>query len=152
MIELFESIPLLFLVICLAAIVPSSYLGLIFIIGSSSWTSIAKFTRAEVLKIKEENYVESSLALGLNHFQILRKHILPNAFPPILISLWFGIASAILVESTLSFIGIGLSAEHVSWGSILTGSRADLSAWWLVLFPGLLLFFTIYNLNKLSEK
>ena len=151
-IELLESIPLMFLIISLSALFTASHYSIILIIGISSWTAIAKFTRAEVLKIKEQNYVESSLALGLSNIQIIRKHILPNALPPIFISLAFGIASAILIEATLSFLGIGLGAENVSWGSILSGARSDYQSWWLVVFPGLLLFFTIYSLNQIGEK
>lgn len=152
MIELLESIPLMFLIVSLSALFTPSHYSIIVIIGISSWTGIAKFTRAEVLKIKEQNYVESSLALGLSNIQIIRKHILPNALPPIFISLAFGIASAILIEATLSFLGIGLGAENVSWGSILSGARSDYQSWWLVVFPGLLLFFTVYSLNQIGEK
>jgi peptide/nickel transport system permease protein len=152
LIGLLESIPLLFLIISLSALITPSYSSLILIIGISSWTNIAKFTRAEVLKIKEQNYVESSFALGMTNFQIIQKHILPNALPPIFISLAFGISSAILTEATLSFLGIGLGAENVSWGSILAGARSDYQAWWLVLFPGTLLFLTIYFLNQIGER
>lgn len=152
LIELLESIPLLFLIISLSAIFTPSYSSLLIVIGLSSWTSIAKFTRAEVLKIKEQNYIESSLALGLSNSRIIQKHILPNALPPIFISLAFGIASAILIEATLSFLGIGLGAQHVSWGSILANARSDYQSWWLVIFPGILLFFTIYSLNQIGEK
>jgi peptide/nickel transport system permease protein len=152
LIELLESIPLLFLIISLSAILNPSYSSLMLVIGISSWTRIAKFTRAEVLKIKEQNYIESSIALGLNNSQIIRNHILPNALPAIFISLAFGVASAILAEATLSFLGIGLGAETVSWGSILANSRSDYQSWWLVLFPGILLFFTVYSLNQIGER
>lgn len=151
-IEIMETIPLLFLIIALSAIFSPSYWSLIGIIGISSWTSIARFMRAEVLKIRQKDYVESGFALGLSNIQIMKNHVLPNALNPIYINLSFGIAAAILIEATLSFLGLGMGVEQVSWGSILASSRADYTSWWLAVYPGVLLFLTLYSLNQIGDK
>ncbi|MBL4707784.1 MAG: ABC transporter permease [Flavobacteriales bacterium] len=151
LIEVLESIPLLFLLVALSALLTPSSTSVILIIAFVAWPSIAKYTRAEVLKVKNLDFVENSRALGLSDSQIIVKHILPNALGPVLISLSFGLAAAILMESTLSFLGIGIGSAEASWGEILASARKDYSAWWLAIFPGLLIFFTVLACNKLSD-
>ena len=150
-IELIDAIPLLFLLVCLSAITKPSFWGTIIIIASVAWTSIAKYTRGEILKVKNENYIQSARALAFTDLQILRKHILPNALGPVLVSLSFGMAAAILLEASLSFLGMGIAPEEASWGKLIASARNDYQAWWLAIFPGLAIFITVVASNKLSE-
>jgi peptide/nickel transport system permease protein len=149
-IEMVKSIPILFLVISIAAIVQPSVWNIIWIIGLIAWTNIARYTRAEVLKVKNKPHVESAKALGFSNTRILFKHILPHSLQSASVYIVFGIAAAILTESTLSFIGIGIAADHVSWGGILSEARKSPSSWWLAVFPGLAIFMTLYLFNRLA--
>ena len=151
-IEILNSIPSLLLIIALSAITKPSYSLLILIIGFLSWTSIARLTRAEYLKTKQLDYVTSCKALGISHFAIIRKHILPNVFPVILVQIIFGMAGAVLIEASLSFIGVGIPSNTVSWGSLLNEARDHFSAWWLVVFPGLCVFSLIFVYNKIASE
>ncbi len=149
-IEIINSIPSLLLIIALSAITKPSYNLLILIIGFLSWTTIARLTRAEYLKTKQLDYVTSCKAIGMSHLTIMRKHILPNVFPIILVQVIFGMAGAVLIEASLSFIGVGIPSNTVSWGSLLNEARDHFSAWWLVLFPGLCVFILIFIYNKIA--
>jgi len=152
LIEIVVSIPQLFLIISIAAVVakPSIFIVMI-IIGLTTWTGIARFTRAELLRVRNLEYIEAANALGYKEFRIIVKHALPNALSPVLISIAFGIASAILIESTLSFIGVGVPAETITWGSLLSSARQDASAWWLAIFPGFAIFITVTIYNLIGE-
>ena len=150
-IELVDAIPLLFLLVCLTAVIEPSFFTTILIIASVAWTSIAKYTRGEIIKVRNENYIQSAKALALTNFQILRKHILPNAMGPVLVSLSFGMAAAILLEASLSFLGMGIASEQASWGKLIASARNNYQAWWLAVFPGLAIFITVVASNKLSE-
>ncbi len=152
LIEVMESIPLLFLVIALSALLNPSIITIILIIGVAAWTGIARYVRAETLKIMQLNYVESGKALGFSNPKIIFKHILPNALGPVLISLSFGIAAAIMIEATLSFIGMGLSSSEASWGQLIAEARSNYKAWWLAIFPGLAIFFTVLSCNVLGDQ
>ena len=121
------------------------------IIGSTSWTEIARFTRAEFLKIKNLEYIQAGQALGFNEVRIIFKHALPNGIAPALVAIAFGIASAILVESGLSFLGIGVPPDVVTWGSLVNAGRENFQAWWLVIYPGLAIFITVTIYNLLGE-
>lgn len=147
-----DALPIMFVIIGISAIINPSVLNLILIIALFAWTSTARHARAEVLRLKNFEFVESGKALGYSPRRILFRHILPNAKSTLLTNLAFMMAGAILLESTLSFLGIGLGIEYSSWGSIIAAARNDLSAWWLVLFPGLLLFLSVFAFNKLAEK
>ena len=151
-IEILNSIPALLLIIALSAITKPSYMSLIFIIGFLSWTSIARLTRAQYLKTKQLDYITSCKAIGMSHFTIMRKHILPNVFPIILVQIIFGMAGAVLIEASLSFIGVGIPSNTVSWGSLLNEAREHFSAWWLVVFPGLCVFALIFIYNKIASE
>lgn len=152
LIEVVVSIPRLFLIISIAAVVakPSIFIVMM-IIGLTTWTGIARFTRAELLRVRNLEYIEAANALGYKEFRIIVKHALPNALSPVLISIAFGIASAILIESTLSFIGVGVPAETITWGSLLSASRQDAAAWWLAIFPGFAIFITVTIYNLIGE-
>ena len=151
-IEILNSIPSLLLIIALSAITKPSYTLLISIIGFLSWTTIARLTRAEYLKTKQLDYITSSKAIGMSDFAIMRKHILPNVFPIILVQIIFGMAGAVLIEASLSFIGVGIPSNTVSWGSLLNEARDHFSAWWLVVFPGLCVFTLIFIYNRIATE
>lgn len=137
--EIFLSIPSLLLVIFLqAALGKAGVLSLSLVIGATSWTSIAKVVRAEVRRLRGSEYVLASRSMGGGFFHILRRHLAPNFFSSIMFMVVMNVRSAIAAESTLSFMGIGLPLETVSWGSMLSLSeKAMLSgAWWIILIPG----------------
>jgi peptide/nickel transport system permease protein len=151
-IEILISMPLLILIISISAIAKEkSIVNVMIIIGLTSWTSIARLTRAEFLRITTLDYIQSAKALGLKEFHIILKHALPNAIAPAFIAIAFGIASAILTESALSFLGIGVPPDLVTWGSLLNSGREKFQAWWLVVFPGLAIFITVTVYNLLGE-
>lgn len=151
-IEILNSIPSLLLIIALSAIAKPSYTLLILIIGFLSWTSIARLTRAEYLKAKQLDYVTACKAIGMSNYRIIIKHILPNVFPLILVQLLFGLAGAVLIEASLSFLGVGVPLNVITWGSLLNEARDHFSAWWLVVFPGFCVFTLIFIYNKLATE
>jgi len=151
LIEVFVSVPKILLIISLIAIAKPSLFLVMAVIGLTYWTAIARFTRAEILKIRTLNYVEAGKALGYTKQRILFQHILPNAMSPVITTLAFGMAGAILVESTLSFLGLGVAVDMVTWGSILASAKQSSMAWWLVIFPGLAIFGTIVVFNRLGD-
>lgn len=151
LIEIMVSIPTLFLIISIIAIAKPSIFLVMAIIGLTGWTGIARFIRAELLRVRSLEYIEAAHALGFNETRIVFKHAIPNALSPVLISIAFGIASAILIESTLSFLGIGVPAEELTWGSLLASARQSPSAWWLAIFPGLAIFITVTIYNLVGE-
>ena len=150
-IEIVSTLPVLFIIITLSAIFRPSIWNVVVIIGFTGWTGIARFSRAEFLSLKEQNFVFSAKALGLRSRRILFAHILPNAYPTILTALSFAFAGVILAETTLSFLGVGLPPEQASWGSMLAMARQQPSAWWLAVFPSLCIFLTIFSLHYLAR-
>ena len=151
-IEILNSMPRLLLIITISAVMKErSLIMLMVIIGMTSWTGIARFTRAEFLKIRELEYLQASKALGYSDRRTMLKHALPNGLAPVFVSIAFGIASAILIESGLSFLGIGVPDEAVTWGSLLSLGRQEFEAWWLVIFPGMAIFITITVYNLIGE-
>ena len=152
MIEVFKSVPALFILLALLAIISKpSILTLIIILGLLRWPTIARVLRAELLALKEKNFILSARALGASNFQIITKHLLPNALPSLLTIIAFGFAGTILLEATISFLGIGLSAEEVTWGSILSEARTNFGAWWLAIFPGAAIFLMVVACNYLGD-
>ena len=150
-IELLNSIPRLLLIITITSIVERSIWIVMIIIGITGWTRIARFTRAELLRIRNLEYVQAAESLGFSNLRIIFKHALPNALAPVLVSIAFGIASAILIESGLSFLGIGVPDDIVTWGSLLNLGRLNLEAWWLIIYPGMAIFITITIYNMIAE-
>lgn len=150
-IEVFNSIPKILLILSIIAIVRPSIFLLMAIIGFTSWTGIAGFMRGELLKVRSLEYIESAEALGFGRLRIIVKHAVPNALSPVFISIAFGVASAILIESTLSFLGIGVPAETVTWGKLLAHAREAPQAWWLAIFPGFAIFATVTAFNLIGE-
>ena len=150
-IELLNSIPRLLLIITITAIVERSIWIVMIIIGVTSWTGIARFTRAEFLRIRSLEFVQAAESLGFSSIRTIFKHALPNALAPVFVSIAFGIASAILIESGLSFLGIGVPTDIVTWGSLLNLGRQNLEAWWLIIYPGMAIFITITIYNMIAE-
>lgn len=149
--EIMLSIPTFFLLITIAALLPPSIYLTMLIIGATSWVGIARFTRNEFLKIRNLDYVTAAIALGVTDRKVMFKHILPNALAPVIVSVVLGIAGAILVESSLSFLGIGVPAELVTWGSILQEASSTTFAWWLAVFPGFAIFITVLAYYLVGE-
>ncbi len=152
LIDVVNSVPvLLFVLAALALIKERNILYVMAIIGLLRWTGVARFLRAELLRVRKMEYMEAAKALGFSDWRIIRRHAIPNSIGPVMIALAFGIAGAVLVEAFLSFLGIGLPPESVSWGSMLNHVRSNFAAWWLALFPGLAIFFTVMIFNLLGE-
>jgi len=149
--EIMLSIPTFFLLITIAALLPPSLYLTMVIIGATSWVGIARFTRNEFLKIRNLDYVTSAIALGVSNRKVMFRHILPNALAPVIVSVVLGVAGAILVESSLSFLGIGVPAELVTWGSILQEASSTTFAWWLAVFPGFAIFITVLAYYLVGE-
>jgi len=153
LIEIIQSIPALLILLVLAGIFSNRSIWIvIFIIAFIKWTGIAKFVRAELLQIRHLPFIESARAGGMSEFRILLRHALPNAMTPIYIAIAFGIASAILLEATISFLGIGVEQEIMSWGKMLAQARQKPSAWWLAIFPGIMIFVCVVAFNLLGDR
>lgn len=149
--EIFNSIPRIVLIITISAVARPSVINLVLIIGLTSWTDIARLVRAEMLKVRSAEYVLSAEASGINTFRQIWKHALPNVIIPALTAITLGIASAILTESALSFLGIGVPADVVTWGSLLNEGRQNFYAWWLIVFPGIAIFSTVTAFNIVGD-
>jgi peptide/nickel transport system permease protein len=152
LIEIKVAIPTMLLILSIVAVMKSpSVLLVMVIIGLTSWTGIAKYTRAELLKVRSLEYIDAAQALGYSRIRTIFRHALPNSLSAVLVAVAFGIAGAILLESSLSFLGIGVRPEDVTWGSMITGARGYFKAWWLAIFPGLAIFLTVTIFNLLGE-
>ncbi|MCU0345746.1 MAG: ABC transporter permease, partial [Saprospiraceae bacterium] len=149
-VEVMNAVPGLLLLLAMVAMLEkSSIFYVMAIIGLLRWTGVTRFLRAELLKVRGLGYVEAARAMGYGEWRILLRHALPNAIRPVLVVVAFGVASAILMESSLSFLGIG--ARGVTWGSLLAGARAQASAWWLAVFPGGAIFVAVTVLNLIGD-
>ena len=152
--EIFLSVPNLLLVIfLLAAAGKSNVITISAVIGMTSWTSIAKVVRTEVRQIRNSEYVIASRCMGGSFFYILWHHLAPNFFSSIMFMVVMNIRSAIVAESTLSFMGIGLPLEVISWGSMLSLSEKALmtKAWWIILIPGVFLIVTLLSFTSIGN-
>ncbi len=151
-IEVINSVPGLFILLAVAGMLAKpSLLIVMLIIGLISWTGIARFLRAELFKIREQPFIDAARVQGFSEWYILRKHALPNALGPVVVALAFGMAGAVLLEAFLSFLGIGLPRDVITWGSMLQTARDNPYAWWVAIFPGLAIFVTILIFNVLGE-
>jgi peptide/nickel transport system permease protein len=149
--EAMLGIPTFFLILTVAAVFPPSIYAVMAILGLTGWVSIARFIRGEFLKVRAMEYVAAARVLGASDLRVMLRHILPNAIAPVLVAASFGIASAILTESALSFLGIGVPRHLVTWGSILSEARSNTFAWWLAVFPGAAIFVTVTAYNLLGD-
>ena len=144
--------PAFFLILAVIAFLEPSIWNIMVVIGITGWMGIARLVRAEFLSLREREFVLSARALGASDIRIIFRHILPNAMAPIIISATLGVAGAILTESALSFLGIGVQPPTPSWGNILTAGKDNIEiAWWLSLFPGLAILITVLGYNLLGE-
>lgn len=151
-IEVIDAVPALFLLLALLAVIEKpSIWNVMFIIALVRWPVIARFVRAELLKIRNLPYLEAAKVLGYSHWRILSRHALPNALAPVLIIIAFGIADAVLLEAFISFLGVGLPPEEVTWGVLLNLGRQSASSWWLAVFPGMAIFVSVTLLNLIGE-
>jgi len=152
LIEVVLCIPPLALILAALSIVDKPTIWhLMAVIGCTGWVTIARLTRAEFLKLREADFVMAARAMGFPWYRIVFRHILPNALAPVLVPITFGIASAILTESSLSFLGFGAPPPNPSWGTILNAARANWAMWWLVVFPGLAIFMAVLCYNLVGE-
>ncbi|MEQ9205779.1 MAG: ABC transporter permease [Phycisphaerales bacterium] len=151
-VEMFMAIPVLFLLIVAAGVLPRNTYVMMAIIGCFTWTGAARFIRAEFMKLRETDYIQAAKAMGLPLWSILFKHMLPNGVTPVLVESSFLIAAAILIEATLSFLGLGPSGQ-ASWGSLLRNATGDTGTfiWWLAIFPGAAIFLTTLAYNLIGE-
>lgn len=151
-IEIIMCFPTFFLILTILALWGPSLLSVMVVIGITSWPGIARIVRGEFMKLREMDFVSASRAVGARDAWIIVRHILPNSLAPVLVSATFGIASTILIESSLSFLGFGVQPPTPSWGDILSQSRDFMDfAWWLTFIPGFAIFITITAYNLVGE-
>ena len=151
LVEIFEAVPTLFLLLTFVAFFDRSLYIMMVIIGITSWPGYARYVRAEFLRLREQDFVQATIVSGLPLYSILFKHMLPNAIAPVLVAASFGIASAILAESTLSFLGLGL-IDSPSWGQMLNQAvQSSTFYWWMALFPGGAIFLTVFAYNLIGD-
>ena len=151
-VETFMAIPVLFLLIVAAGVLPRNTYVTMAIIGCVTWTGAARFIRAEFLKLRHQDFVQSARAVGLPLRLVLVRHMLPNGITPVLVDASFAIAAAITFEATLSFLGLGPEGQ-ASWGQLLSSAKGTtgLFKWWLATFPGIAIFLTVLSYNMLGE-
>jgi len=151
-IEIFLSLPRLILILTLAAITRPSVITIILIIGFTSWTEIARLMRSQVLTLRELNYITAAKSFGVNTMKVIFRHLLPNASSQIMVASIFGIASAILTEAGLSFLGIGVPVGTATWGSLMFEAKENYTAWWMVVFTGLSIFLLLSSLYVIAGR
>jgi peptide/nickel transport system permease protein len=152
LIEVVITFPTFFLIITIVAMLPSGSIWLVMVmIGLTRWPAIARFTRGEFLRVRNMEFTSAAAALGFPARRIIFKHVLPNSLAPVLVSTAFGVAGAILTEASLSFIGFGVPPTTVTWGSVLNEARENVSAWWLAVFPGFMIFLSVLCYNLIGD-
>lgn len=151
-IDIMLCFPTIFLILAVIAYLEPSIVNIMIVIGLTSWMGVARLVRAEFLSLKEREFVLSAKIYGAGTFRIIFGHILPNALPPVLVSASLGMGHAILIESALSFLGIGVQPPTPSWGNLLIEGKETLEvAWWLSFFPGLAILLTVLSFILLGE-
>ncbi len=151
-VDIMLSIPTIFLVLAVIAILEPSIINIMIVIGFTSWMEPARLIRAEFISLKEREFVLAARAIGAPDNRIMFRHILPNGLSPILVSATMGVGGAILIESALSFLGLGVQPPTPSWGSLLSAGKDNIEiAWWLSAFPGLAILITVLGYNLLGE-
>ena len=144
--------PSFILILAVIAVVGPGIFTIMVVIGITSWMGVARLIRAEILSLKEQEFILAARAIGAGTLRIILRHLIPNAITPVLVSATLGVAAAILVESSLSFLGLGVQPPTPSWGNILTEGKSVLGiAWWLTLFPGFAILITVLAYNLLGE-
>ncbi len=144
--------PTFFLILAVISVLEPSIVNIMVVIGLTSWMGVARLVRAEVLSLKEREFVLAAKVMGASDLRIIFRHIIPNAMGPVLVAATLGVGSAILVESALSFLGIGVQPPTPSWGGILASGKDNIEiAWWLSFFPGLAILLAVLGYNLLGE-
>lgn len=153
LIEVVLCFPLLFLALAIVAFFGPSIWTIMIALGLTTWTSEARYVRGEFLRIREMEFAYAARASGARDSRIIFRHLLPNALAPVLVSASFGVAYAILTESALSFLGLGVPLPTATWGSILATAKQFIEyAWWLVVFPGVAIFLTVAAFNIIGDR
>ena len=151
-VDLMMCFPTFFLILAVIALLEPSIWNIMIVIGLTNWMGIARLVRAEIMSIKNKEYVLAAKAMGFPNRRIIFGHVLPNSLSPVYVVATLGIGGAILTESALSFLGIGVQPPTPSWGNILTQAKDNIEvAWWLSLYPGLAIFLTVMGYNLLGE-
>lgn len=144
--------PTFFLILAVIALLEPSIWNIMIIIGLTGWMGITRLVRADFISLKERDYIQAARAIGAGDMRIIFVHMLPNAMASVLVAATLGVAGAILTESALSFLGIGVQPPTPSWGNILTAGKDNIDiAWWLSLYPGLAILITVLGYNLLGE-
>ena len=152
LVDVMLSIPSFFLILAVIAFLTPSIINIMIVIGLTSWMGVTRLVRAEFLSLNQREFVTASRTLGAKDVRLIFTHLLPNSLTPIIVSAVLGIAGAVLMESGLSFLGLGVQAPQASWGNILTDGKEYIQfAWWLSLFPGLAILITVLGYNLLGE-
>jgi len=152
LVDLMLCFPAFFLILAVIAILEPSIWNIMAVIGLTSWMGVARLVRAEFLTLREREFVTAARALGAGDTRLILRHMLPNALAPVMVSATLGVAGAILTESALSFLGLGVQPPTPSWGNILTAGKDNIEiAWWLSVFPGLAILITVMSYNLLGE-
>jgi len=152
LVDVMLSIPSFFLILAVIAFLTPSIVNVMIVIGLTSWMGVTRLVRAEFLSLSGREFVQASRTLGAKDARLIFTHLLPNSLTPIIVSSVLGVAGAVLMESGLSFLGLGVQAPQASWGNILTDGKDYIQfAWWLSLFPGLAILITVLGYNLLGE-
>jgi peptide/nickel transport system permease protein len=152
LVDVMLSIPSFFLILAVIAFLEPSIINIMIVIGLTSWMGVTRLVRAEFLSLSEREFVQASRTLGAKDMRLIFTHLLPNSLTPIIVSSVLGVASAVLMESGLSFLGLGVQAPQASWGNILTDGKEYIQfAWWLSLYPGMAILITVLGYNLLGE-
>jgi peptide/nickel transport system permease protein len=152
LVDLMLCFPAFFLILAVIAVLQPSIWNIMAVIGLTSWMGVARLVRAEFLSLREREFVTAARALGASDTRLILRHMLPNALAPVMVSATLGVAGAILTESALSFLGLGVQPPTPSWGNILTAGKDNIEiAWWLSVFPGLAILITVMSYNLLGE-
>ena len=152
LVDLMLVFPRFFLLLAVLAFLTPSIWTIMAVIGLTGWMGVTRLVRAEFLSLKEREFVVWSQNVGATGFRIVWRHILPNALAPVLVAMTLGIPAAILTESGLSFLGIGVPPPHATWGNILNEGKETIEiGWWLSVYPGLAILVTVLSYNLLGE-
>ena len=152
LVDLMLCFPTIFLILAVIAVLGPNIWNIMAVIGLTGWMGVARLVRAEFLSLREREFVVAARALGASDVRLIWRHLLPNALTPVMVSATLGVAGAILVESSLSFLGLGVQPPTPSWGNMLTMGKDNIEiAWWLSVFPGLAILVTVMSYNLLGE-
>lgn len=153
LIDIQLSIPVILLIIAIVTVLGPGLANVIVSIAIAGWPTYARLVRSETLVVVRQDYADAARALGAGHTRILLRHVLPNVLTPVIVFATFAIADAIVLEATLSFLGLGVPASVVTWGSMLNEGRFHLlTAWWITAFPGLAIFISVLAINLLGDE